>query len=285
MENFNDPRNMMGMGAIYLDEDEDLDIEDIEKSIISGIPTRKDEKPVDIAKEYDKELEALSKQFNLGSFSGKAPDLDDDDDGDINNLLNWSPYDKPSKSAAPSSGVSFSLSKDDDDDEEESGRDESAGDKPAGGVHSSWSASRPTDEYLHRMTNEERKQKHINSVLGKMERVDDDSAFIQQEEEEDEMARIIEQIDLLRTNLESEGVDLSRIKEVDSGTSKKEAKAVLRILQIKNDRLRYCDMFEEGILAVAYGLESVFDGKKEYFGTKIDLVGWPESVNCLAAVA
>jgi hypothetical protein len=93
-----------------------------------------------------------------------------------------------------------------------------------------------------------------------------------------EIAKIMEQIDLLKTNLESEGVDLSRIPDINSGSTKKEAKAVLRILQIKNDRLRYCDMFEEAILAGAYGLESMFDGKKNWFGSQIDLTGWSDSV-------
>jgi hypothetical protein len=82
----------------------------------------------------------------------------------------------------------------------------------------------------------------------------------------------------LRGNLESEGVDLSRIPDISSTSSKKEAKSVLRILQIKNDRLRYCDFFEEGILAVAYGLESVFNGKREILGTKIDLTGYYDTV-------
>ena len=71
---------------------------------------------------------------------------------------------------------------------------------------------------------------------------------------------------------------MDRIPDIDADSSRKEAKGVLKILQIKNDRLRYCDMFEEGILACAYGLESVFDGKKEWFGTKIDLVGYSDTV-------
>ena len=92
------------------------------------------------------------------------------------------------------------------------------------------------------------------------------------------MAKIMEQIDLLKTNLENEGVNLERIPDVNAGTSKKEARSILKILQIKNDRLRYCDFFEEGILAVAYGLEGVFNGNREIFGSKIDLTGYSDTV-------
>ena len=141
--------------------------------------------------------------------------------------------------------------------------------------HPSWRESRSNN----RMTEEERNQSHIDEVIGKLPVAnDEDDKLIRLEEEEDEMARLLEQIDLLMTNLKAEGIDLERIPTVDNNSSKKEARSVLKILQIKNDRLRYCDMFEEAILAGAYGLESIFDGKKEWFGTKIDLVGWPETV-------
>lgn len=288
MENSNDPRNIIGMADILADDDEDLDIADLEKSIINGISIgKKDDKPIDIAKEYDKELEQLSRQFNIGNFNNKAPDLDDNDDLD-DNISSWSPY-KSSSGSVPNKekpSVSFSLDDEDGDggadaDDDDAGADDDNNRdnrSESKGIHSSWSANRPIDAHLGQMTNEERKQKHINNVLNNIEKNDDDSSFIKEEEEEDEMAKIMEQIDLLKSNLESEGVDLSRIQEVNHSTSRKEAKAVLRILQIKNDRLRYCDMFEEGILACAYGLESVFDGKKVWFGSQVDLTGWSDTV-------
>ena len=111
-----------------------------------------------------------------------------------------------------------------------------------------------------------------------MEKTNDDAEFVRQEDEEDEMADIMERIDMLRTCLETEGLDLSKIPDVNTGTSKKEAKAILRILTIKNDRARYCDFFEEGILAVAYGLEGIFNGKSEIFGSRIDLTGYSDTV-------
>jgi hypothetical protein len=171
-----------------------------------------------------------------------------------------------------------------DDEEDEDGLDDATQQDtnesyyPSSSSRPSWNPYKPEDEQLNRMTNEERKQNHVNKVLGTMERNNDDAPFIQKEDEEDEMASIMEQIDLIRSNLESEGVDLSRIPDVNSATSKKEARAVLRILQIKNDRLRYCDFFEEGILAVAYGMEGVFNGQREILGSKIDLTGYSDTV-------
>lgn len=283
MENINDSRNIVGMAEIYANEDEDIDIDEIEKSIITGDVLKKKEDQVDFAKEYDHELEQLSKQFNLTGFNTKSVGLNDQDDADdIDETINWAP---PSHKSSNNFGgldkfanPSNSSNDNNDDSDEDVPDSREAPDVNRSSVHPSWNSGRPNDSHLKFMTNEERKQQHINRVLGNMERTTEDSGFLQQEEEEDEIARIMEQIDLLKTNLEAEGVDLSRIPEVNAATSKKEAKAVLRILQIKNDRLRYCDMFEEGILAVAYGLESAFDGKKSWFGSQIDLTGWSETV-------
>lgn len=136
----------------------------------------------------------------------------------------------------------------------------------------------PKDKQFKNMTLEQMKQNHVNNVLSGMNDVNDDAQFIDDEADEVEMLQLIEHIDMIRTTLMNEGVDVSRVPEVTINSSKKEAKNVLKILQIKNDRLRYCDVFEEGILGIAYGLESMFDGKKEWFGSKIDLVGWPETV-------
>lgn len=269
MENINDPKNIIGMGDILADDDEDINIEKIEESITKGIDfMKKEDTLVDLSKEYNDELERLTRQYDIKTDQGNEPSLDAGNTEDDDNLLNWSPdtsYSPPIKHKESVPSKSYSLEEDDSDNESVY-------------RHRSWSSSKPRDHQLYSMTNEEKKQSHINKVLGNLDDVKDDKKFIQEEEEEDEMARIFEQIDLLKSNLEAEGVNLDRIPDVDTNTSRKEARGVLKILQIKNDRLRYCDMFEEGILAVAYGLESVFDGNKEWFGAKIDLVGWPETV-------
>lgn len=293
------------MAELYADEDEDLDIDAIEKSITTGISAkRKEAQPVDIAKEYSKEIDDLGRRFNIGSVKSKPSSLlatedEPEDNRSIDDLLNWTPYQKPNTIKAPvkiagreSSGQSAPppsstykapynlVDEDEEEDEDASDANPAAQSSyyPNPAARPAWSANIPQDEQLSRMTDEERKQSHLTKVLGSLDRNRDDSEFLQQEDEEDEMAKIVEQIDLLRTNLENEGVNLERIPEVNTGTSKKEARSILKILQIKNDRLRYCDFFEEGILAVAYGLEGVFNGNREIFGSKIDLTGYSDTV-------
>lgn len=287
------------MAELLADDDEDVNIDDIEKSITTGISTkRKEPQPVDIAKEYSKEIDDLGRRFGVSGSRSKPSSISIDDTEDtrtIDDLLNWTPYQKPTMSnklpvkmatrEAPAKSSPYSLvddnDNDDNNDNEESTIDMSAAASnyyPNPAARPSWSANVPQDEQLSRMTDEERKQEHLNKVLGNMEHNTDDNAFIQQEDEEDEMAKIIEQIDLLNTNLTNEGVDLSRIPVINANSTRKEARSVLKILQIKNDRLRYCDFFEEGILAVAYGLEGVFNGNREIFGSKIDLTGYSDTV-------
>lgn len=287
MNNMDDPRNVVGMGELLADDDEDLDIDDLEKSIITGVETVKKGPTIDLANAYGKELDDLGRKFGIKTPGipklPAMPSQATSEDQDIDDLLNWSPgggsAPATAKPAVSKYKAPYNLVDDDEDSEEATETPTTY--YPASNSHpnnSEWSSSNPHDEQLTRMTNEERKQDHVNKVLGSMEKSNDDAEFVQQEDEEDEMARIMEQIDLLRSNLESEGVDLSRIPDVNTGTSKKEAKAVLRILQIKNDRLRYCDFFEEGILAVAYGLEGVFNGQREVLGSRIDLTGYSDTV-------
>jgi hypothetical protein len=255
MSDINNPKNAIGIGDILIDDDENIDIDEIEKSITTGIiGKKKEDKNIDLAKDYSREVEDLMRRFKV------------DDDNDFLSK----DYSRPESKSEPEKSeykTPYNLVDDDDDDEETQQT-----------YKGSWSIEKPQDEQLNRMTNEEIKQGHVNKVLNDIEKNNDDAEFVEKEDEEDEMARIMEQIDLLKTNLESEGVDLARIPDVNTSTSKREAKAVLRMLQIKNDRLRYCDFFEEGILAMAYGLENVFDGKREVLGSKIDLTGYSDTV-------
>ena len=315
MSNLNNPKNVIGMGNILADDDEDIDIDEIERSITSGImPKKKEDKNIDMAKEYSKEIEELSRRFRVNNGSqSKDDDSDDDDDGKP--AVSWSPYNKPSQynSAAgaqssnlytgaqssynggSSNGVSGDRFNDksnmvanksnsykppynlDDDSDDES---PTQTDRPEWNLQKSapWSSQQPNDEQLNNMTNEQRKQEKVDRVLNDVEKNNDDADFVKKEEEEDEMIKIIEQIDTLRSGLHNDGEDVSRIPEVTITSSKKEARNVLKLLQYKHDRSRYSSFFNEGIIALAYGLENIFDGNREIFGSKIDLTGYSDSV-------
>ncbi len=251
MENINSTRNIMGMAEILADSDDEIDIDDLEKSIMTGGNYKKESSSkLDVVDEYNKEIDQMLNRFNLN-------DQIDTNDIKIPSVL----------TSKPTINIVEEV-----DEEEET--------KPVYPTTFKGRYEPPVikDQQYNKMTNEEMKQNIISNVMDKMETVDDEAKFLQDEEDEDEMVRLIEQIDQLKSTLEAEGVNLSRVADVSEKTTRKEARTILKLLQLKNDRLRYCSMVEEGILASAYGLESIFDGKKEYFGTKIDLVGWSDTV-------
>ena len=134
------------------------------------------------------------------------------------------------------------------------------------------------DTDLQKMTVEEQKQSHVNSVLKNIT-VNQDVAFdMNMERDEDEKASILERIDMLKMTLSDDGVEISNVPNVTTQNQLKEIKDVYKSLQLKNDRNRYSNLADEMILGLAYGLEYAFDGKKEWFGRRPDLVGWPETV-------
>jgi hypothetical protein len=135
----------------------------------------------------------------------------------------------------------------------------------------------PKDPYMQRATIEEQKQNTINSLFNDVE--DQDLGIdIDKDRDEDEKANLLEQIDMLRDTLEDDGVNLQSVPIVTKNNSLVDIRNVHKMLRLKNDRNRYCSFAEEMILAGAYGAEYLFDGEKEWFGRKPDLIGWPETV-------
>jgi hypothetical protein len=130
--------------------------------------------------------------------------------------------------------------------------------------------------YGERITEEQKKQRILKHVLGG---IDDQKFSVEREKEEDDKAILLEQIDMLITNLKDEGVDVSRVPTVDHESPIEDIENVHKILRLKNDRNRYCSFAEECILAGSHTLEWLFDGDKSYLGKKPDLRGWSATVN------
>jgi len=129
--------------------------------------------------------------------------------------------------------------------------------------------------YMDRMTEEEKKQKILRHVL-----TDASTGFsVEKEKEEDDKAIILEQIDMLMLTLSDEGINMSRVPNVDHTSSMSDISNVHKTLRLKNDRNRYCSFAEECILAWSYALEWLFDGTKTYMGHQPDLRGWSSTVN------
>lgn len=136
----------------------------------------------------------------------------------------------------------------------------------------------PSETSFMEYTEDKKNQSVLSDVMKDMDH--SNNAFqIEAEIESDEKCMMLEDIDTLMTNMQDMGVDLSRIPAVDNKSSMDEIKAVHKILRIKNDKTRYCDLAEDTILGVAHLAEIVFDGKKRYLGKRPDLTGWHNTVN------
>lgn len=133
---------------------------------------------------------------------------------------------------------------------------------------------------IERRTDEQRKQETINSVMKDMEGGSGNIFSIERERLEDSKAIMLEEIDSLRNSLEEDDVDISRVPLVSQRSSYEEIENALKILRLKNDRMRYCSFAEEFLLFGAHGLEELFDGKRTWLGRyRPDLTGWHTQVN------
>jgi hypothetical protein len=171
-------------------------------------------------------------------------------------------------------GVTLDDEGDDSDEGDES--DESA-EKPVKQSYGSYEPYKPKqDSYMGKITEEQKKQKILRHVL---DGVENQKFSVEKEKEEDDKAILLEQIDMLTINLKDEGIDVSRVPEVNNHSPIEDIENVHKILRLKNDRNRYCSFAEECILAGSHTLEWLFDGKKTYMGRHPDLRGWSATVN------
>jgi hypothetical protein len=247
--NLDDPKNIAGLSGLLGSECGD-DLDEIEREIADGAVMSQTEE-VNIANDYRREMERLTRNFDIG-----MPVTED-------------PHDSPSPVASirsrlhsPESVVRSPVE-----------RYNGFNDKNA----SSWDQYNPADQQLHNMTQEERKQEKINQVLNNID--DKELEFnIEKEKEDDDRASLMEQIDMLKITLEDDGIDILGVPKLCKNSSMKEVQTVYKILRLKNDRNRYCSFAEELILSGAYGFEYLFDGKKEWFGRQPDLTGWSSTV-------
>jgi hypothetical protein len=275
--NLDDPKNIVGLSGLLKDDDMDsnLDLAELEREIANGavIDTNAE---VNVADEYRKELETLSRNFDIG---GGAMDEEDNDP-----ILQLQSSPTQSIRQSPPSPQPFSRNNYNSPKHSDSYANtysnnqfnqQSSYAEPAN--NSDWDAYNPRDNQLRNMTQEERKQGRIQEVFNDID--DQELAFdIEKERDEDDKASLLEQIDMLKITLEDDGVDISGIPTLTRTSSMGEVHNVYKILRLKNDRNRYCSFAEELILSGAYGMEYLFDGNKEWFGRKPDLTGWSSTV-------
>lgn len=255
----NDPKNISGIGGLIPVTDPSLspEIIKLEQDIVKGAQLQGIGDDMDAAREYKEEMERLSSNFMMGHNDGFGGESDNhtnkDDTDDIE-------YDNPSAEHQNDTEDPFANLK-------------PVQMETGSGPGSFFSK----DPRYQKATIEEQKQRHINSVLNDIE--DDELGIdVDKDREEDEKANLLEQIDMLRDTLDDDGINLGSVPIVTKNNSITDIRNVHKMLRLKNDRNRYCSFAEEMILAGAYGAEYLFDGEKEWFGRKPDLVGWPETV-------
>jgi len=247
-----DPKNLAGVSNLIDIDDDTINISSIEKDIINGAEIMQEEK-MDVADAFNKEMAKITSSFQDINMSEPSPKI---------NAATGVPIGEENISS--STGFSFPMEP----------VTQSIPTVPE--TTHSWMPSNPTDPQLNSMTAEQTKQSHISHVMQNIETVE--MGEIDKEREEDDKANLLEQIATLRSTLDDDGIDISRIEQVDHSSSSDQIKLIYKALRLKNDSNRYRSFAEELILAGAHGLEYLFDGQKEWFGKKPDLVGWPDTV-------
>lgn len=247
-----DATNITGMSKL-VNYEGNKDLDEIERGIIGN--NDDDVEDVDDVAQYKKQLEDLGSALGvtLNDESDEGDDGDESDEsGDEIDEEEVIPYRHSSNVDRYSSGDVNNMF------------DQVSTYKPK------------SNSYMERVTEEQKKQRILKHVL---HGVEDQKFSVEKEKEEDDKAILLEQIDMLITNLKDEGIDVSRVPEVGNNSSIEDIENVHKILRLKNDRNRYCSFAEECILAGSHTLEWLFDGKKTYMGRRPDLRGWSATVN------
>jgi len=268
--NINDPKNIAGLSNLLRDDDmeSNMDLEELEREIANGAHISQEEE-VNVAEEYRKEMNRLSRNFDIGISTSdlELPKLSI-------TTQHTSPENSPIQSPKHSNPIpSYSTYN-----SPRPTQNHETEPKPYNDRNKvNWDSYEPDDSQLRHMTNEERRQSKINNVLRDID--DKELEFnIDKEREDDDKSSLLEQIDMLKITLEDDGVDITGVPEINKQSSIKDIQNIYKILRLKNDRNRYCSFAEELILSGAYGLEYMFDGKKVWFERRPDLTGWSDTV-------
>jgi hypothetical protein len=241
MDSIDDPKNIVGLSGLLDDDDieSNIDLGDLEREISKGTLITKDEER-DIADDFKNEMDRLSRNFNINT--------EPEETMSSNNSPNSTPP------ASPRGNSSF--------------------DYKSNNADFLYAENDPQINYMTREAHDQNKVSNIMKGIG-----DHDPEFnVEKEKDDDDKCSILEQIDMLRMTLEDDGIDIKSVPVANKSNSVRDIRDIYKSLRLKNDRNRYRSFAEELILAGAYGLEYIFDGKKEFFGRKIDLMGWPDTV-------
>jgi len=105
-----------------------------------------------------------------------------------------------------------------------------------------------------------------------------EESIMEQERLEDEKEKMLADIDELREELQSDGINTSRIPEVNIDSPYDIVAKVHKQLKRKYDRSRCEDLGQGMIIAATRMLEMACDGEKSYFGFRPDMTGFHRTV-------
>jgi hypothetical protein len=98
------------------------------------------------------------------------------------------------------------------------------------------------------------------------------------EKARDEKLQLIAEIDELREQLIAANCRIDGIRQVNEQSTHDDILAIRNILRFKDDRLKYSAMASDMLMFLAYGVEDLFNGEREWFGYKFDMRGWAPHV-------
>jgi len=105
-----------------------------------------------------------------------------------------------------------------------------------------------------------------------------EESLIEQEKLEDLKEKMLADIDELREELQSDGINTNRIPEVNMDSPYDTVNKVYKQLKRKYDRSRCEDLGQGVVLAATRMLEMACDGEKSYFGIRPDMTGFHRTV-------
>lgn len=271
MNILNSNNNITGINEL-INNTENINLEKIEKEILDGTNILDTKSNIDPSEEYKKELNKLMNNANNKVEKNNNYEIEDKNKYIQENSLIYKENNNTNKYY---NNFNYKNKENYNEEDNISKKEDSDNEEVLPYKRKQYYS---TDKNMIKLTNEEKRQDHISNVIHNLGDMKYDDFNIEKEQEEDDKIILLEQIDMLKQILEDDGIDISRVPEVYTDSNIKDIKNVAKILKIKNDRNRLSSLAEEGILLIAAGLEFMFDGRKDYFGYRPDLIGWSETV-------
>jgi hypothetical protein len=270
-----DKINCIGISELMKSDldDDDAELEKLEIEIVSGVPIKQE---INVEKQFSQQIDNYDKIYNSDSvYNSDDMDLSSfksspfDDDKISSTRASYGSTSPITSATSALSGFNFN---------DEFGADSSSS-------SSSSSSNKDEDDeddapqsmYISPpRTAEQIKQEHIKTVFQNVEKNGAETLIANAQL--DDIDILLDQITDLRKTLQEDDVDISDVPFVNKGSDPSQIRDVHKTLLLKNDKSRYCSIAEELVLSLSSSLEDIFNGEREFFGQKPDLVGWSNTV-------